>query len=61
MLIVHHLQRGQSDRIVFLCEELQIPYELKNYKRDAQTLLAPPELKALYVELGYFFFLNSTE
>ncbi|OMP85699.1 Glutathione S-transferase 3 [Diplodia seriata] len=47
-LVVHHLQRSQSDRVVWLCEELGVPYELKLYKRDRKTLLAPPELKALY-------------
>lgn len=45
MPTVHHLQRSQSERIVWLCEELQIPYDLKLYKRD--PLLAPAELKAL--------------
>ncbi|GFF34993.1 glutathione S-transferase 3 [Aspergillus udagawae] len=48
MLIVHHLQRSQSERIVWLCEELGIPYELKTYQRDAKTLLAPPELQQLH-------------
>ncbi|KAF2236893.1 putative glutathione S-transferase [Viridothelium virens] len=45
MLTVHHLQRGQSERIVWLCEELGIPYELKLYKRD--PIFSPPDLKAL--------------
>ncbi|KAG6000695.1 hypothetical protein E4U21_005109 [Claviceps maximensis] len=45
-LIVHHLEKSQSERITFLCEELDIPYELKMYKR-APTL-APPEYKALH-------------
>ena len=48
MLTVHHLGRSQSERIVWLCEELEIPYELKCYKRDAATMLAPPEYKALH-------------
>ena len=48
MLTVHHLHRSQSERIVWLCEELGIPYELKCYKRDPVTILAPPELKALH-------------
>jgi hypothetical protein len=51
MLTVHHLQRGQSDRIVWLCEELGIEYKLVNYQRDKKTLLAPPEFKALCVKL----------
>ena len=45
-LIVHHLQVGQGERIPWLLEELNIPYELKLYKRS--PLLAPPELKAVY-------------
>ncbi len=48
MLIVHHLGKSQSERIVWLCEELEIPYELKRYTRDAVTMLAPPEYKALH-------------
>ena len=48
MLTVHHLGKSQSERIVWLCEELAIPYELKHYVRDAVTILAPPELKALH-------------
>jgi glutathione S-transferase len=48
MLTVHHLGRSQSERIVWLCEELEIPYELKTYTRDAKTMLAPPDYKALH-------------
>jgi glutathione S-transferase len=48
MLTVHHLGVSQSERIVWLCEELGIPYELKLYKRDAVTRLAPPKYKALH-------------
>jgi glutathione S-transferase len=47
MLVVHHLGISQSDRIVWLCEELEIPYELKRYERDAKTRLAPAEYRAL--------------
>ncbi|GIZ42813.1 hypothetical protein CKM354_000606700 [Cercospora kikuchii] len=46
VLTVHHLGHSQSDRVVFLCEELGIPYELKKY--DRSPLLAPPELKKLH-------------
>jgi glutathione S-transferase len=46
MLIVHHLGKSQSERIVWLCEELGIPYELKCYARA--PLLAPAEYKALH-------------
>jgi len=48
MLTVHHLGKSQSERIVWLCEELGIPYALKRYDRDPETILAPPALKALH-------------
>jgi glutathione S-transferase len=48
MLTVHHLGKSQSERIVWLCEELSIPYELKRYTRDAVTMLAPADYKALH-------------
>lgn len=47
MLTVHHLGISQSDRIVWLCEELEIPYELVRYDRDPVTRLAPAAYKAL--------------
>lgn len=49
VLIVHHLQVSQSERIPWLCEELGITYELKTYQRA--PLFAPPEYKALH-EMG---------
>ena len=48
MLTIHHLERSQSERIVWLCEELGIPYELVRYQRDPVTILAPPALRALH-------------
>ena len=48
MLTIHHLGRSQSERIVWLCEELEIPYELKRYTRDGMTMLAPGEYKAMH-------------
>ena len=48
MLTVHHLGKSQSERIVWLCEELEIPYELKRYTRDSVTMLAPADYKALH-------------
>ena len=47
MIIVHHLNNSRSQRILWLLEELAIPYELKRYQRDPKTNLAPPELKAI--------------
>jgi glutathione S-transferase len=48
MLTVHHLGVSQSERIVWLCEELGVPYELKVYDRDPVTRMAPAEYKALH-------------
>jgi len=44
MLIVHHLNNSRSQRILWLLEELGVPYDIKKYQRDAKTMLAPPEL-----------------
>ena len=44
MIIVHHLNNSRSQRILWLLEELGLPYEIKRYQRDAETMLAPPEL-----------------
>jgi glutathione S-transferase len=48
MLTVHHLDTSRSQRILWLLEELGVPYELRLYKRDPQTRLAPPELKRVH-------------
>ena len=48
MIIVHHLNNSRSQRILWLLEELGLPYEVKRYERDAKTMLAPPELKAIH-------------
>ena len=48
MLVVHHLSISQSERNVWLCEELEIPYQLIRYDRDPQTRLAPDEYKAFH-------------
>lgn len=48
MLTVHHLGISQSDRVLWLCEELGIPYTMKKYDRDAVTRLAPADYKALH-------------
>ena len=44
MIIVHHLNNSRSQRVLWLLEELGIPYEIQKYERDAQTMLAPPAL-----------------
>lgn len=48
MLTIHHLGKSQSERILWLCEELGVAYELKRHERDPVTNLAPPELKAMH-------------
>jgi len=48
MIVVHHLNESRSQRILWLLEELGLPYELKSYARDATTRLAPPELTAIH-------------
>ena len=48
MIIVHHLNNSRSQRVLWLLEELEIPYEVKRYQRDPVTILAPPELRAVH-------------
>jgi glutathione S-transferase len=48
MLIVHHLENSRSQRVLWLLEELGVPYEIKRYARDKKTMLAPPELRAVH-------------
>jgi glutathione S-transferase len=48
MLTVHHLETSRSHRVLWLLEELGVPYELKIYKRDPRSRLAPPELKKIH-------------
>ena len=44
MITVHHLNNSRSQRVLWLLEELGLPYEIQKYQRDAQTMLAPPAL-----------------
>ena len=48
MLTLHHLNNSRSQKILWLLEELELPYELVSYQRDSQTLMGPPALKALH-------------
>lgn len=48
MLEVHHLNNSRSQRVLWLLEELGTPYTIVPYQRDAKTMLAPPELKAIH-------------
>ncbi len=48
MIIVHHLNNSRSQRILWLLEELGLPYQIRRYERDPKTMLAPPELIAVH-------------
>jgi glutathione S-transferase len=48
MLTVHHLENSRSQRVLWLLEELGLPYVVKRYERDRQTMLAPPELRQVH-------------
>ena len=48
MLTVHHLNNSRSQRVLWLLEEIGVPYEIVKYQRDAQTMLAPPELTKVH-------------
>ena len=48
MITVHHLNDSRSQRVLWLLEELGLPYEIKKYQRDAKTMLAPPELTQVH-------------
>lgn len=48
MLTLHHLETSRSQRILWLLEELQMPYKIVRYQRDKTTRLAPPELKKIH-------------
>ena len=48
MITVHHLNNSRSQRVLWLLEELEVDYRIVRYQRDSQTLLAPPELRAVH-------------
>lgn len=48
MITVHHLEQSRSLRVLWLLEELDLPYEIKTYRRDPATMLAPPQLRAVH-------------
>jgi glutathione S-transferase len=48
MITVHHLNNSRSQRVLWLLEELGLPYTVKHYQRDAVTMLAPRELRAVH-------------
>jgi len=48
MITVHHLENSRSQRVLWLLEELSLPYTVKRYARDPQTMRAPPELVTVH-------------
>jgi glutathione S-transferase len=48
MIIVHHLNNSRSQRVLWLLEELELPYEVKRYQRDPETMLAPAALRDVH-------------
>jgi glutathione S-transferase len=48
MITVHHLNNSRSQRVLWMLEELGLPYEIQHYQRNPQTMLAPPELKRVH-------------
>lgn len=47
-IIVHHLENSRSQRILWMLEELGLPYEVRRYRRDPKTMLAPSELRRVH-------------
>ena len=48
MITVHHLNKSRSKRVLWLLEELEMPYQRIDYQRNAKTNLAPESLKAIH-------------
>lgn len=48
MIVVHHLEKSRSQRVLWLLEELDLPYEVQTYARDPRTLLAPSALRKVH-------------
>lgn len=48
MITVHHLNNSRSQRVLWMLEELDVPYEIKRYERDPETMLAPASLKQVH-------------
>jgi glutathione S-transferase len=47
-LVVHHLNNSRSQRVLWLLEELGLPYEIQHYQRDPKTMLAPEALRKVH-------------
>lgn len=48
MITIYHLEQSRSERMIWLMEELKLPYELQRFPRDPITMMAPQEYRALH-------------
>ena len=48
MIVVHHLNHSRSQRVLWLLEELGLPYDIRFYQRNPKTMLAPPQLREIH-------------
>ena len=48
MIVVHHLENSRSQRVLWLLEELDLPYRVRRYERDPKTMLAPRSLREIH-------------
>jgi glutathione S-transferase len=48
MIVLHHLNNSRSQRVLWMLEELEVPYEIRFHQRDTKTMLAPPELRQVH-------------
>ena len=48
MITLHHLENSRSQRVLWLLEELGLPYDVRRYQRNPKSMLAPPELAQVH-------------
>ncbi|WP_413625186.1 glutathione S-transferase family protein [Luteibacter sp. Lutesp34] len=48
MIVVHHLNNSRSQRVLWMLEELGLPYDIVRYQRDPKTMLAPKGLRDVH-------------
>jgi len=49
MIVVHHLEHSRSQRVLWMLEELGLAYEVRRYRRDPETMMAPASLRAVHI------------
>jgi glutathione S-transferase len=48
MITLHHLNNSRSQRVLWMLEELELPYKVAQYQRDKITMRAPASLKKVH-------------